>query len=248
MSKTSSAKFSFTEEISSHPAVEWISENKNIILWGFVGVIATLIFATQFIKWRMLSTEKDYFQAQALFTQFQSVANNPSENATADTDLAKLLTFMKDHPELKPKYEGPLAQTLLINNQIAQAQPLIDNIFKRTNPDHLQLYRDFTQSSLLIGQGKYVEAVEKSVQLKTALDQLKQEANPILYVFNLVRLATLFQQTDQIEEELKILNQLHDQPQFYEGLQTANQVYSIGKATLYQYLMDRRNLLSPDNG
>lgn len=234
----------FDEDWSSHPAVEWISAHKNLLLGAFLGLIAVLIIASQLINWRTLNAEKDYFQAQAMFTQFQQLATQ--ENSNADADFEQLETLLQRHPELKPKYEGALAQTFLITGQTPQAQTLIDDIFKRTQPDHLQLYQDYTQTSLLIAQGHYPEALQRSQQLKTSLNQIGEEANPLLYVFNLIRLGMLYQQTGQTQEELNIWDQLQNQTKRIEGVLAANQVLKMGQASLNQYIEERKNNLTSE--
>jgi hypothetical protein len=235
----------FDEDWSSHPAIEWLSAHKNILLWAFFGLVATLIIVSRLIAWRTLDAEKDFFQIQTAFTQFQQAAITPTDSSTAAADLEQLKALMQQHPELKPKYEGPLAQTLLINGQIPEAQIFIEDIFKRTQPDHLQFYQDYTQTSLLIGQGHYADALERAEQLKSSLDQLAEGVNPILYVFNLIRLAMLYQQTHQPQAEWNAWEELQNQPQRMEAVLTASQVLKIGNASLNQYIEERKNVLTP---
>ena len=45
--------------------------DKQIFLWGFIGLLVLLIAASRFAVMRTLNAEKDFFQAQAAFTQFQ---------------------------------------------------------------------------------------------------------------------------------------------------------------------------------
>ncbi len=245
-SPSSSPKnLSFDEDWSSHPAIEWLSAHKKILLWALFALIALLILASRFAAAKTLNAESDFFQAQTTFTQFQQAAITPTaENSSAPTDLEQLEAIMLRHPELKPKYEGSLAQTLLINGNIAQAKPFIEDIFNRTKSDHLQLYQDYTQTSVLIGEGSYSEALHQAQQLKSTLDQLTAEANPILYVFNLIRLAMLYQQTEQAEQELKTWNELQNQPQRLEAVLAASQVLKAGQASLNQYIEERKNALA----
>lgn len=244
MNSTSQAKgLPMFEERDSQPLSDWLSENKSIFLWVFLGIIALLAIASQIINWRTLSAEKDYFQAESTFTQYQKIAANPSESSTAKGDLTLLQTLMERHPELKPKYEGPVAQTLLINGQVAEAEPLVKDIFNRTNPEYLNHYRQYTQATLLIGKGDYSNAIDASLQLKTALDQLEGTDFTVLYTFNLIRLGTLYQQTGQSEAEKDIWNQLLNEPDRHAMLQTANGVLNIGQATLGQYIEERRAVL-----
>lgn len=242
---TSLKNLDLNEDWTSHPTIEWLSNHKNMLLWAFFALIALLVIASRFITWQTLNSEKDFFQAQILFTQFQQAPTNPTENSSSTSDLDELEAIMQRHPELKPKYEGPLAQTLLINGQTSQAQPFIEDIFKRTKPDHLQLYQDYTQTSLLIGQQNYPEALHRAQQLKATFDQTNEIVNPILYVFNLIRLAMLYQQTDQPQEELKAWEELQTQPQLLDSVFAANQMLKIGQVSLNQYIEERKQTLYP---
>lgn len=231
------------EDWTSHPAIDWILAHKSIFLWAFLTLLALLILTSRLIAWRTLDAEKDFFLAQTAFTQFEQEAIS-TNTATATNDLDQLQAIMKRHPELKSKYEGSLAQTLLVTGQIAQAQIFIDDIFNRTQPDHLKLYQDYTEASLLIGQGNYTEALTRAKALKESLDQQKGDANPVLYAFNLVRLAMLYQETEQPQEELRVWEDLQHQSQQIKGMLTVAQAFQIGNASLIQYAQERKNSLS----
>jgi hypothetical protein len=234
----------FDEDWTSHPAIEWLSNHKNILIWVFAGLIIALIFATRLITWRTLDAEKDFFQAQTAFTQFEQTAGNATDGTATAADLEQLQVIMQRHPELKPKYEGSLAQTLLITGQVPQAQAYIEDIFKRTEPDHLQLYQNYTQTSVLIGQERYADALQNAKQLKSDLDQIGAGANPILYVYNLIRLAMLHQQMGQSEEELKAWEELQNQTQRLEAALEASQAFQVGNASLNQYMEERKSALT----
>jgi hypothetical protein len=234
----------FDEDWTSHPAIEWLSTHKNILLWAVFGIIAALIIATRLITWRTLDAEKDFFQAQAAFNQFEQAAGNTAEGTAAAADFEQLQAIMQRHPELRSKYEGPLAQTLLIIGQVPQAQAYIEDIFKRAQSDHLQLYQNYTNTSVLIGQGDYANALQNAKQLKSDLDQLGERANPILYVYNLIRLAMLYQQMEQPGEELKAWEELQNQTQRLEAVIEASQAFQVGNASLNQYIEERKSALT----
>lgn len=232
------------EDWSSHPAIEWLSANKKILLWGFLALLACLILTYRLMAMRTLSAETDYFQAQTLFTQFEQASSSSPDSLPSELDQLKAI--MERHPELKPKYEGSLAQTLLIMGQDAQAQAFATDIFERTAPDDLSLYQDYSQVSLLIGEERYADALQQTQLLQAALDQLNEKANPILYVFNLIRLAMLYQQMGQAQEELQAWEQLQNQPHRLEAVLAANHVLKVGQASLNQYIEERKNALKSD--
>lgn len=244
-SVTSSLKnIDFSEDWSSHPAIEWLSSHKKIFLWAGLALLAALILASRYATLRTLNAENDFFHAQKAFTQFQQ-ASISSEDSSASSDLEQLEAIMQRHPELKPRYQGALAQTLLITGKTDQAQAFAEDIFKRTQPDHLQLYQDYTQASLMINEGRYADALQQTQQLKSTLDQLDEGANPILYVFNLIRLAMLYQQTGQPHEELRAWEQLQNQTERLEAVLVASQVFKVGQASLNQLIEERKKVLAP---
>lgn len=231
------------EDWSSHPAIEWITSHKSVLLWGVFAFVAILILALRLITWRTLDAEKDFFQAQAAFTQFEQTAA-ATDGSTAPADLEQLQAIMQRHPELQAKYDGALAQTLLITGPVSQAQTYVGDIFKRAESDHLQMYQQYSKGSLLIAQKQYPEALQSAKQLNSDLEQLGEESHSILYVFNLVRLATLYQHLKHPQDELNTWIQLQNQPQRLSALHAANQAFQVGNASLNQYIEERKKALT----
>ncbi len=234
----------FGEDWSQHPLVDWLANHKQIILWIFVGLLALLILIYQFMSMRTVHNEKDYYQAQTVFNQFQQA--DFSENPALESDLKQLETMMNTHPELKARYEGPLAQTLLVLGQVPQARLFAEGIFKRTQEEHLQLYQDYSKTSLLIGEGNYEAALQQAQQLQQTLAQLEPNAAlPTLTVFNLIRLGVLYQQLGQQQEERQIWDQLQNATDYLEAVVAVNQALKAGQASLNQYIEERKQALIP---
>jgi hypothetical protein len=228
----------------SSQAIEWLSSNRKMIIWIFLAFLAFLIFAYRVAAARTLSAESDFFHAQTAFAQFQQ-ANTYSQDSSASSNLEELKAIMKRRPEIKPRYEGPLTQTLLIMNQPSQAQLFATDIFDRTQSDHLQLYQEYSQTSLLIGEEHYDDALQKTQKLQGILDQADENANQLLYVFNLIRLAMLYQQMNQPENELIAWEKLQNQPQRLESVLATSQVLKVGQASLNEYIEERKKTLTP---
>lgn len=237
-------KLNFSEDWASNPAVEWLSSNKQTILWIFGGLLALLILAYRLVVSHTESSESDFFRAQTAFAEFQQEGIQPKDQTAAAATLEELDALMKRHPELKPKYEGSLAQTLLISGQAAQAVPYAEDIFNRTKPDHLKLYQDYSKTSLLIAQGKDGEALTQALLLKKTIDEdANQTSDSTLYIFNLIRLAMLHQQLGQKEEELKMWEQIQKLSPESESLAFTNHAFMIGQASLAQYIGERKKSL-----
>ena len=235
MNKLSNSSFKdFNEDWTSHPAIQWIISYKQMIGWGLAAFTAFLIGTFFFLSQRTLSHEQDVFQAQNLFTQFQD-AKTPDEQSVAYQELKNVI---HRYPELEAKYGGYLAQALLIVGDAPQAKEWAQGIFKRTTSDHLQLYQQYAQTSLLIADQAYDQALSQAQNLKEKLQQTNQlEDHSELYLFNLLRLATLYQQLNQPEAESQIWEEMQNQS---SHLATLSQSIKIGQASLEHYINESR--------
>jgi len=242
-SPTPSNGADMNEEWNTHPIIEWLSIHKNILLWILVALVGSLILLSRLVTWTTINAEKDFFQAETVFAQFQQTALLPQNRVTSDEDLVLLNSIMQSYPELKPKYDGAMAQTLLISGQTPQAQPLIEDIAKRTQSEHLQHYQNYTQTTVLMSQGRYADALQQAQTMKKTLDASNDGTSPILYVFNLIRLAVLYQQLGQPQEELKAWEELQNQPLRLDAVLIASEMLKIGQSSLNQYIDDRKKSL-----
>ena len=225
----------------SHPWVERLMSNRQLVLWGVCILFASLIVAYRILSISNLNTEGDFFRAQALFTHVQE---NDNEEGNNEADIKELQGIMQRHPELQAKYDGPLAQTSLIEGNIPQAKAFADPIFQRTKPDHLALYQDYSQTSLLIGEGKYQEALQKTDQLKVKLEgETVPMQNSALYAFNLVRRALLLQELGQSDAEVQAWKELQTLMAASQPGYNIDELFTTGEASLSQYINERMNTL-----
>lgn len=241
--KTSSITSFIDNHWTDHPVVEWISSNKQSILWIIVGLFAVLILAYRILMNQTLNAETDFFRAQTDFTKFQEGATNSANRLADASALSNLEALMKSYPELHGKYDGPLAQTLLIENQLPQAEAYAQATFKRTANDSIALYHEFAATSLLIGQQKYQDALEKAQALNTKLNAEVGRPQDTLYFFNLIRLALLNQQLGFVKEEKQLWENLKNNQQ-KESAAAAFNLFRTGQATLNQYIEKRMKILN----
>lgn len=244
LSEIPSDMFHEEKEWSDHPLVEWFSSHKNTFLWSVLVFIVALIVFAKVISWRNLDAEKDYIQAEEAFAKFQQESLIPSESDAALKNLNILESVMAKRADLKPKYQGSIAETLLILSDGARAEGLVNDIFKRTSPDHLKFYQDFTKGSLYIAKKEFAKAIEECVKLQTVLDLLDKSAVPAtLYVFNLVRLGLLYEQSQNSAEELKVWDILKAHPEQISSAFSASNQLLPSLSSLNQYVDERRNSL-----
>ncbi len=217
---------------TNHPAIEWLSKHKHILLWSFFCLVAVLVFAARYVTWQTQNNEKDFFKSEAVFSDFQKDRDESS--------LDQLEEIMNRHPELKAKYEGSLAQILLTIGNPAQSESFFNDIVSRTKSDHLKSYHLYSEGSFLIANGNYGAALESAKQLEKVIDQEKQ---PLLAIFNTIRLGMLYQELGRSDEELAIWEQLQKGSFKQEAILTANQIFKIGNANLDQYIEERKKAL-----
>jgi tetratricopeptide (TPR) repeat protein len=234
-----------SDEWTSHPAVEWLSANKQIILWGFLALLLLLIGAYRFISHSNHQAENDYYRAETVFAQFQKETFGGNEESAA-ASLKELEAIIERHPELKAKYEGQLAQDLLIAGKAVQATPLAEEVFKRTLADAIQLYQDYSVATLLISENQYEKALQQTQQLQQHLSQFVNEKSfENLFAYNFLRLAMLHQQLGHSEEELKVWETIESLPINLKNVleSTQGQTFNQGKGSLADYINQRKKAL-----
>lgn len=232
------------EDLTENPFFEWLSTNKRSILIGIAVLFASLVVGYRFAANRSLKAESDYFQAQTEFSRFQEKSLG-GDSAQAMENFAQLETLLNRHPELQAKYDGLVAQNLVIDNEPAKAQVFADRTFKRVQSDGVGFYEDFSRTTLLISKGEYQEA---AIQAKKLKDQLQvaptSEFGPQLYVFNLIRLAFLYQQLNQPQEELATWNELENYKGNVDAVLAAQQLFKEGQTSLSHFVNERKKLLN----
>lgn len=235
-----------SDDWTSHPAVEWLNANKQVILWSFLTLLIALIGAYRLVSHFNHRAENDYYRADVVFAQFQKDIYD-GQGEIAATNLKELEEIIERHPELKAKYEGQLAQALLFAGQAAQAAPLAEEVFRRTLSDAIQLYQDYSAATLLIGENHYEEALQQSLQLQVNLNQLINEKSfENLFIYNLLRLAMLHQQLGHKQEELAVWETVENLPLNLKSVleSTQTQIFNRGKASFPNYIHQRKKALS----
>jgi hypothetical protein len=148
----------------------------------------------------------DYISAEKAFNELAS--EGPS--ARKET-LLKLQKILKQHPELHAKYDGRIAQNLLLSSHQGLAASFSKATERRIG-DISPYYKQFSNCSLLISEKKFADALTLSQSLKQSLDQdelfwkTKSEIvrhGAVLYGYNLLRIASLQQMTGNAAGELE---------------------------------------------
>lgn len=221
----------FNENFGLNSVIEWISENKKLILTAIAALFILLIFAFRLLAYRNQNAENEFIKADALFSQFEkNVTGNFDE---AKKELSQLDVLMNRQDDLHVKFDGPIAQSLIIAGESALAMPYAENVFKRVKAEYLSDYREFSDVSLLIAKGDYETALDRSKQLSL---KVNKEENQALYLYNLIRIAIIHGQLNHSEEEEKTWLQLQNLLNKSEAGAQLKQVLQSGKSSLQQYI------------
>lgn len=194
MEKVPFGKFGFINKSTS----DWIRENLNSIIAVGVGLFA--VAGWTLYQWKS-GSPGDYLAAEKTFNEWSGDRNDK---------LIKLQKILKQHPELHAKYDGRIAQKLLVNSEHGLASSFSKATQKRIG-EFSPYYTAFSNCSLLIAEKKFEKALEESQTLKQSLDQdltfWKTQSDlvrhgGILYGYNLLRIAFLQQLTGNKPGEL----------------------------------------------
>lgn len=194
MEKVPFGKFGFIHKSTS----DWIRDNINSIIAVGVGVLA--VASWTLYQWNT-GSPGDYLSAERVFNEWSGDRNEK---------LVKLQKILKQHPELHAKYDGRIAQKLLLNSQEGLAASFSKATQKRIG-EFSPHYTQFSNCSLLVSEKKYDEALAQSITLKQTLDQDESfwktsseivKHGGVLYGYNLLRIAFLQQMVGNAPGEL----------------------------------------------
>lgn len=175
------------EPIAIPKMADWVLKNKNTTLASLLAVFAFL-----FLLFRT-SDHKTYYEAEKAANLWLATKEEKS--------LETLLDCIKKKPKLKEKYTQILTNSYLKNNDMQSLQNLRDQSYylKKEFPN----YEAFSKVSLLMEEGKYNQALEKTLGLKEVLKK-EEKTQSLLYNYNELRLATIYQKLGNKEKELLV--------------------------------------------
>lgn len=189
MAKQLPPSFLTESSLEDHPIFSWLEKNSRNILLTVIGIALLLGLWYRYASNKHVEAEHDYFQAANAI----ELMKNPSKAPAA---LAELQTILARRPELNAKYDGILAQNLLIANHPELASAYASKNFDRIQQEASPLFLSFAKNSLIIGENKTQEGLANALALKDEMEKVGKESGQHqfgvqLYVFNLIRIAML---------------------------------------------------------
>ncbi|MBS4167155.1 Uncharacterized protein NEOC65_002261 [Neochlamydia sp. AcF65] len=260
---SSDTSLSWSDALLAHPLTQWTLGNGKILLYSFLGLIILGFILFQFIWRHHAASEADFIRAEKKFSLF--ISSQESSDPAAEVEaLRNLHAIMAAHPELYPKYEGLIAETLLLRGKNEEASLYATSAIKRTAYENDPFYTSYAQTTLLLAREEYEEGLKAALHLRNSMLEQgeafkdkpeKLQYGTFLYAFNLLRIAMLQQQLslfpDELAtwkewEELTIKSREGTLP-FYLKDQlflSFNNLLSEGKASLADYIEARKKLIT----
>lgn len=241
------------QEKNSIPLKARLSSYKNYVYIGILSVLLVAVFVFK-LGGRKHRNERDFVAATNAFAKWEQILDKEHEA------LKNLAAIMKKHPELEAQYDGDLAQNFIAMQESKGAKKYGEKAIKRTNQPY---FRDYALTSLLVSEKKYSEALKRAIHLKDKMlgDEIfwkkggkAKSFGSGLFAFNLMRIATLYQEMSMSEQELDAWKELKayaawDTPQKdkrieAEGFELLLNHFSVQDITLLDYISSREKELS----
>ena len=204
----------------------------------FVFLVAFILFLAAIIAYQAdpffsKHDRKECLAASAAYDKLVNLRESPD----------KLIRVINRKLFLQPKYDGFLAQSYLNQGNTASARTFARRSFSRTE-NELPYHSRFSKSSLLIADGKFEEALQDAKKLKSEMAAVPELWNsprstvgPILYLYNLLRIAVLEKTMQNPKEELFAWSELEN---FINQAQQNSALEKITRSFTKDFLKDNR--------
>lgn len=243
--------FDMPESWMENRLIQWLMQYGRYILFALLGLIAAAGILYRWNAKGNQQAEVDFLNAEKYFATFQGSGKAGKEAiplAERDDALQHLRKILQRHPELHAKYDGLIAQTLLVRNDVNGAKEFADLAIARTASENSPFYTDYAQTTLIIASGQYEEALNHSLALDklmeegTANSEIQSFGNP-LFALNFLRIGILQQQLGLSNEERATWQKWQELKENNALFASWNQI-AEGQISLANYIETRLHLLS----
>lgn len=257
-SKKDEQKSTYLDFLDEDQIMTWLADNGKKILYSLAGLIGLLVIIYGISSSQHSKNEQEYILAANDFAYFSN-SYDAKNFIKANDAFSRLNDFMTKHPELHAAYDGSLAQILLNHTQVKTAKPYALATFKRVKSNDLPFYHEYAETTLLIGQQNFTEALEKTLALQQKMEaDLKNDARSFgdeLFALTLLRVAMLQQELGNKSAELLAWENWKSYAGLNRNEQARNenidtqafrsiiQKLAIGSISIPDYISYRENLL-----
>lgn len=254
---------SWSSRLEDHAFPQWIASNGKGLLYILLGLILMIMIGYKLMNNFSNISEADFTNAEKSYLQFENSIKEGNDALVRSTALDKLTDIIAAHPELHAKYDGLIAENLLISGEYAKANDFASLAIHRTDDENNPFYSSYAKTTLIIANKQYDQALKDTLALKEQMDTDGQAhiSNPekasfgtLLYALNLLRIGMLQQQLALKDQELKtwqewkqLLRKSQDQtlPKYLDGQLFIgfDSLLSEGGASFANYIESRLNYL-----
>lgn len=234
----------WAEQVQQHPAFEWMMENRRYIPYLFIALLALIAIGYKLTSGRVAEAETNYQLAESYWMQIQKNIGEVTGVSKQEDALRQLREIVNEYPELQAKYDGLIAQLLLVHGLSDEAEPYAERTQLRTDETQSPAFKEFSDITLLIAKGDHEEALQQSLTLKEKL--LTGDEPPLLLPYTMIRIAMLYQGTGQKDLESLAWDEWK---QYASGdsmqkpdpaaIKTISTLFSEGDFTLDRYIETR---------
>lgn len=211
--------------------MHWLSEYGKYLLWATLGFVALLLLFYRFSSSDNTKTAADYVIAERNFAKI-------ARDTDPQDSLAELKAILQNHPELQPKYDGLLAQILISRGDLNSATPFAIRALKRTQKENSPFYTSYAETTLLIAEKKFEEALGQAKELQQLMHT--EQLTTTLSAFNLLRIASLQRQLGLTDQEQQTWKEWQALAQNNPTIATrVLNHFTEGKMTLMDYIQTR---------
>ncbi len=230
---------SLADVLEESSTLQWLTHHGLTLFFTLLGALVAAILIYKMAFGASEKSASTFINAENAYQSFIS-KNHPE-------DLQKLNALIKEHPELHAKYDALIAQDLISQGKTEAALPYAQPSLKRTNTENSPFYISYAESSLLIGEKKYAEALSAALALK---DLMKKDATgnygDILYGLNIIRIGMLQKELGLAKDEAALWKEWKDyavlnkdNPEF----KNLTNYFQEGKISLIDYIEVREKLI-----
>jgi tetratricopeptide (TPR) repeat protein len=238
---------SLADHLEEHHVVQWLSKHGLTLIYFLLGAFFLFLLWYRFLGGNYHS-EQNFYEAESSLIKLQ---NDPQDSQAA---LEKLRALLKAHPELHASYDGLIAQALLNEGDVKEATAYAEPTIERTKSENAPFFTDFAQTSLLIADKKYSEALQQAQALNKKIhdEQGARQENTLLFAYNLLRIGMLQQELGKTEEANQTwhewmgyaqkTNENMTSKRLGDGFLLLQRIFSDGKLSLLNYIAHQENL------
>lgn len=236
MSKLNSTELNNPDSWEDIPFIDNLLKYRKQLLTGTLVTALLILGIFKYTSSRNQEAAIDYLNAEKFFTNF---AAKGADAEASQSDLNQLQQILSRYPNLHAKYDGQLAQILIDRSQITEALPFAKLALERTHAENAPYYSKYSQTTLVIGEKKYEQALEQARMLQNELTAEKVADDEVLLAFNLLRIAMLQQQLGLKAEERATWLDLQQRSSKSKAFASQLEHLHEGKMTLSEYIAAR---------